>query len=198
MQVNYDAVGTALSISADAASKRMSRLKDRIKKSGNAASSKSWSGELDADGTFLFQCITSSECKVSFRLQISHICSAEYVQIDYNKVGAALNPRLSAGATSKRFSRLKAKYAPAEEAAPAATPMSQPQTPKVSGLPRPVKRKSDCHEADSDEEETPKKKAAKTDAPVKKEEDSEAESDLDKSLVLAGGAKRQTRARNTD
>ncbi|KPI38287.1 uncharacterized protein AB675_11994 [Cyphellophora attinorum] len=181
-KVNYDAVGTALNISADAASKRMSRLKDRIKKSGNNAASKSWSGELDADGTFLFQCITSSECK-----------------IDYGKVGAALNPRLSAGATAKRFSRLKTKYAPAESA-PAAAPKSKTQTPKVSGLPRSVKRKSDDHETESDEEDTekPKKKTAKTDAPVKREEDYEAESDLDKSLVLPGGAKRQTRARTTD
>jgi hypothetical protein len=97
-----------------------------------------------------------------------------------------------------RITRLKTKYAASTEAeAPAATPK---QTSKLSKLPRPVKRKVEGYETESDEEEIdkPKKKAAKTDAPVKQEADSGAESDLDKSLVLPGGAKRQTRARTTD
>jgi hypothetical protein len=55
---------------------RLTRFKDRLKKSGNTGASKTWNGNLDADGMFFFQCIMHSHGgKVSTVLDLAGIRS---------------------------------------------------------------------------------------------------------------------------
>ena len=65
-QVDFNAVGVALSIKAGAANMRMTRLKKRIEAQG-AYNSRNWNvTSLDSAATFLFTCIESSNCKINF------------------------------------------------------------------------------------------------------------------------------------
>ncbi|GME27260.1 putative mannan endo-alpha-mannosidase dcw1 [Neofusicoccum parvum] len=153
---NYKVIGDACNISAGAANKRMSRLKQAVK-AGK---------ETGLDVRFLWSCIQNSDMGT----------------INFQTLGAELN--LSAGAASKRWSRLKQTLERGEMGAPAPSKGGGAAGKKETGAGSGAGRKRKAAEAENDEGDGSVAKKGKNDtaasSKIKNEDDDNDAAELTK------------------